>query len=118
TSTTTPNFVAVDGRRLHPARTPANGPVLHWLLLALCWIAFNASAPAAPVPAPRTNLIAAVLAEDEADQIDRVKKLIDSSDPLVEQALTAWRGGALYLLETNGTKIPFLLDAATDADAK
>jgi len=129
TSTTPPDFVAVDPssvaalrkldvRRLHPARTPANGASLLCLLLLLGWIGFNASVPAAPIPAHRTNLIAAVLAEDESDQIDRVKKLIESSDPLVEQALTAWRGGALYLLETNGTKIPFLLDAATDADAK
>jgi urea transport system permease protein len=64
----------------------------------------------------RQTLIKAIVSEDAAEQISLIRKLIGSSDSVVEQALTAWRGGALYLLETNDTKIPFLLDAQTDSN--
>lgn len=82
------------------------------VLLGVCLV------HAAPAPAHRTNLVAAVLSEDAAEQIDFVKKLVESTDPLVEQALAAWRQGGLFLYETNDTKTPFLLDVAADADGK
>ncbi len=64
----------------------------------------------------RTNLVQAILSEDLAEQTQLLQKLNGSEDPMVPQALTAWRGGSVYLLETNDTKIPFLLDAAMDTD--
>ena len=82
------------------------------LVLLCCIISFAASA-ASP---HRTNLVQAILSDDFARQTEIIKSLIEASDPLVEQGLTAWRGGSLYLYETNETKIPFLLDAAVDGD--
>ena len=64
----------------------------------------------------RATLVKAVLSEDAAEQQNLIKGLVGADDPVIEQALIAWRGGSLYLLETNDTKIPFLLDAQTDAD--
>src|SRR6266850_721313 len=67
--------------------------------------------------AARTNLIRAVLSEDNSEQIALVKKLIDADDVVVAQGLAAWRLGSLYLTEGE-TKIPFLLDVALDSDGK
>ena len=80
------------------------------LLASLC------SATAAPEH--RTNLVAAVLTEDTDQQLALIKKLSDAGDPLIEQALSAWRQGGLYLYETNETRTPFLLDAQADAEGK
>ena len=66
--------------------------------------------------AQRVTLVKAVLSEDAADQQNLIKQLIGANDPVIEQALIAWRGGSLYLLETNNTKIPFLLEALTDTE--
>jgi urea transport system permease protein len=67
-------------------------------------------------PEERQTLIKAALSEDAAEQISLLQKLIGSNDSMVVQALTAWRGGGLYLLETNDTKVPFLLEAQTDSN--
>ena len=56
------------------------------------------------------------MSDDFARQSEIIKSLIEANDPMVEQALVAWRGGTLYLFETNDTKVPFLLDATLDAD--
>jgi urea transport system permease protein len=64
----------------------------------------------------RTNLVAAVLSEDFDKQAELIRSLVEANDPMVEQALTAWRGGSLYLYETNDTKTPFLLDGTPDAE--
>src|SRR4029077_21203897 len=64
----------------------------------------------------RTNIVEAILSDDFSHQTEIIKSLIEANDPIVEQVLTAWRGGALYLYETNETKTPFLLDAALDGD--
>ena len=66
--------------------------------------------------AQRSRLVKAVLSEDAAEQQSLIKGLVGANDPVIEQALTAWRGGSLYLLETNDTKIPFLLETQTDTD--
>ncbi|MEY2410673.1 MAG: urea transport system permease protein [Verrucomicrobiota bacterium] len=87
------------------------------LLPALVLLAAPES-PAAPGLSDRQLLVNAVLAEDASEQVELVRKLVESSDPLVEQALTAWRGGSLYLLETNDSRIPFLLAPLTDGDGK
>jgi len=64
----------------------------------------------------RATLQKAILSEDLTEQSQLLQTLIDAEDPLVQQALTAWRGGALYIYETNGTRAPFFLDVQTDAD--
>src|SRR5215213_5338181 len=66
--------------------------------------------------ASRTNLVAAVLSEDFDKQAQLIRSLVGANDPMVEQGLIAWRGGSLYLYETNDTKIPFLLDSTPDAE--
>ncbi len=66
----------------------------------------------------RASLVQAILAEDSKQQIETVKKLIEASDPIVEQTLTAWRQGALFLYETNDVKIPFVLDVQPDSEGK
>ena len=65
---------------------------------------------------PRETLIKAILSEDAAEQAALLQKLIGANDPMIAQALTAWRGGTLFLFETNGTKTPFLLDSQTDSN--
>ena len=94
-----------------------NGPRPPFALIR-CFILFYLSVASvfAGAPQHRTNLVEAVLSEDFARQSEIIRSLVDANDPLVEQALTAWRGGSLYLYETNDAKIPFLLDSATDAD--
>ncbi len=67
-------------------------------------------------PGYRTNLTQALLSEDLAEQTRLLQTLIGADDPVVEQALTAWRGGAVYLYETNDTKTPILLDTQADGD--
>ncbi|HXG49396.1 MAG TPA: urea ABC transporter permease subunit UrtB [Methylomirabilota bacterium] len=92
-------------------------PILRLILLQLAL--FGAvSHLAAADPAPRAKLVRAVLAEDAAAQEALIKELIGAEDPMIVQALTAWRGGSLYLYETNDTRIPFLLDPQPDADGR
>ena len=64
----------------------------------------------------RANLAQAILSEDLVEQTQLLQKLIGIDDPIVQQALIAWRGGSVFVFETNETKTPFLLDAATDTD--
>jgi urea transport system permease protein len=85
-------------------------------LRGLIVIFFFAALTAFAAPPHRTNLVEAVLSEDFARQTEISKSLVTANDPLVEQALVAWRGGALYVLETNDTRVPVLLDAATDGE--
>ena len=66
----------------------------------------------------RTNLVEAVLSEDPSRQFELIKAFALSGDPFVEQALTAWRGGSVYIFQSGENKIPFLLDSQTDADGK
>jgi urea transport system permease protein len=66
--------------------------------------------------AQRAVLVKAVLSDDAGEQQNLIKQLVGANDPVIEQAMIAWRGGSLYLLETNDTRIPFLLEAQTDAD--
>jgi urea transport system permease protein len=82
-------------------------------------VAANSQADAATVqPALRTNLVQALLSEDFSEQTQLLQKMIGAEDTMIPQALTAWRGGSVYAFETNQTKIPFLLDAATDSDGR
>src|SRR6185503_5501836 len=86
------------------------------LLLALLLSAATFRASAAPASSPSTNaptaatgltnLVRALLSEDPAEQTQLIQTLIGASHPLVPQALTAWRGGAVFILETNNARIP------------
>ena len=68
--------------------------------------------------AHRTNLVAAILSQDPAEQLRLLKECSSANDAWVEQSLAAWRQGALYIFETNDTRVPFLLDATTDTEGK
>lgn len=64
----------------------------------------------------RVRFVQAVLSDDFEEQTRIIGGLVSSRDDLIQQALTAWRGGSLYVLETNETKVPILLDPQVDAD--
>jgi urea transport system permease protein len=66
----------------------------------------------------RTNLVVAILADDPAQQLDVIRKLADATNPIVAQVLTAWRGGSIYIYETNDTRVPFYLDTQLDSEDK
>ena len=93
-----------------------------FFLASLCLGLVDSRAAAAAIATPSTNrtvLTEAVLAEDSDKQIELVRKLVNAgSESIVEQALSAWRLGNLFLLETNDTRIPFLLEARTDGEGK
>ena len=86
------------------------------MLTAVAWVALARPVSAADF-SPRTNLVQAILSEDLAEQTQLIQKLIGAEDPMVQQALTAWRGGSVYIFETNDTKVPFLLDGTIDANS-
>src|SRR5687767_3949978 len=87
-------------------------------LIALGLLFLPLAAGVAATGEHRTNLVHAILSEDTGQQTELIKKLVDAHDPLVEQALAAWRQGGVFILETNETRIPFLLDAQTDAEGR
>jgi len=99
---------------------PATQTAARFLLLCIVLLVQLRPLTAAPVPAPsphRATLIEALLTDDAGKQIDLVKKLVDAgADPIVEQALSAWRQGGVFIYETNDTRTPFMLDAQTDGD--
>lgn len=64
----------------------------------------------------RIRLVQAVLSDDFQEQTRIIEGLVGNRDDLIQQALTAWRGGSLYVLETNDTKVPILLDPQVDTD--
>ncbi|MBC8002018.1 MAG: hypothetical protein H7X97_05475, partial [Opitutaceae bacterium] len=85
-----------------------------WFMLA----GIVASGQPAKVP-DRTLLLQVLLSTNETEQIVLVGKLADDPDPMVEQALAAWRRDGLYLREgADGTKIPFILDAQRDEEKR
>ena len=86
------------------------------MLAAVACVALAGTVCAAD-SAQRTNLVQAILSEDLAEQTQLLQKLIGAEDPMVQQALIAWRGGSVYVFETNDTKVPFILDTALDANS-
>lgn len=64
----------------------------------------------------RSDFVKAVISSNFVERELLLRKLVGRPDSQVEQGLVAWRGGSLYLYETNGLKIPFLLESQTDAD--
>jgi urea transport system permease protein len=69
----------------------------------------------------RGTLVRAVFSQDAMEQTELIKKLVDANDELVARALTAWRGGELYLFTpTESTNaIPLVLEPPeTDGKCK
>jgi urea transport system permease protein len=87
-------------------------------LIAFSLLFCPLTVPAAKSGEHRTNLVQAILSEDAIQQTELIKKLADADDPLVEQALAAWRQGGVFILETNDARIPFLLDAQADGEGR
>jgi hypothetical protein len=84
--------------------------ILIWALVS-CGCVYGATAQ-------RENLTKAILSDDLSEQTQLLQKLIGVDDPIIQQTLIAWRGGEVYLYETNDTRVPFLLDPQTDTDGK
>lgn len=84
-------------------------------ILAVAMAALCLAPASFATPEERQTLIKAVLTEDSSERLPLLQKLVGSSDAAIEQTLTAWRGGSLYIHETNDAKTPFLLDAQSDA---
>lgn len=84
------------------------------LLAALLFTATAARAADA-----RAVLIQALLTNDVSAQIALVQSLTAAQDPMVAQALAAWRQGGVFLFDgPGGSKNPFLLDLVTDASGQ
>lgn len=67
----------------------------------------------------RDVLVEALTNADAGAQILLVQKLTGAKDPLVIQALGAWRQGGVYLLgEGDQPKTPFVLESAQDSAGK
>ena len=95
--------------------------LLDRLTKTLLGLLLSLTNPVASSAAPehRAALTQAILSQDGKEQAELIKKLIDANDPLVEQALAAWRLGNLYINEgANGVRTPFLLDAQLDSEGK
>jgi urea transport system permease protein len=89
--------------------------LLSSFFLLCCWTSAQAAVPT-PV---REQLVQLILSEDQELQMAQVKKFSESTDPAVEQILSLWRQGGIYIFETaDGKKVPFTLDPTTDADGK
>jgi len=67
--------------------------------------------------AVREKLSNSILAEG-AEQQKLVGELGDTGSKLVRDVLIAWTRDSVFLYDTNGTKIPVLLEDQTDADGK
>jgi len=91
-------------------------PVFAIRLGLLFALLFAAQGGFAGTNAARETLVKALLSEDFQTQADCIQKLIGAEDPVIQQALVAWRGGAVYVHEVDGAKTPFLLDSQTDSD--
>ena len=66
----------------------------------------------------RKILADSAVEEDVTKQIDFILRLAGVSDPVVQQGVTAWRQGGLYILDTNSLKQAFFLDATAETDGK
>lgn len=89
-----------------------------WALVVLSLVA-GLPVHGQPDPGARARLAEAMLSEDADLQMRVLKELIGSGgDPMIVQALASWRGGAAYLFETNGTRIPVILEAQTDSEGR
>jgi urea transport system permease protein len=87
-------------------------------MLAIAAALIHNRALAADPSTNRALLVDAILSDDVVRQAELIKQLASANDPVIEQSLIAWRGGSLYIFETNDSRIPFLLDPATDSEGR
>ncbi len=87
---------------------------LRSILLGLCLLAVCYQSRAASNARP--DLVAAILSEDAGQQMEMIKKLAETNEPLVVQVLSAWRLSELFIHEADDKKIPFLLDAQLNSE--
>ncbi len=91
-----------------------------WTTLRMALLAIASvlalSSRAAEVPSGRALLVQAILADDAAQQVELVKKLVDANDPVVAQALTLRISDGEVLKDSSGQ--PLLANASelTPAD--
>lgn len=96
----------------------------HWLYAAalLCVLGGPSARSAEASHADsrsRGRLAEAMTSEDLDLQMQVLRELGGSGgDPLIEQALMAWRGGSIYLHESNGVRTPILFEAQTDSEGR
>lgn len=91
--------------------------ILRMMLAIWCSSLAVWAAPAEDEPAVRTQLARALLAPS-GEQQKLVGDLGDTGSKLVREVLIAWTRDNVFLFETNGTKIPVLLEDQTDAEGK
>jgi len=87
---------------------------LRSILLGLCLLAVCYQSRAASNARP--DLVAAILSEDAGQQMEMIKKLAETNEPLVVQVLSAWRLSELFIHEADDKKLPFLLDAQLNSE--
>ncbi len=87
------------------------------LFIFLAFVASPHLGAATPEEA-RKILADSAVEEDATKQIAFILKLAGVNDPVVQQGVTAWRQGGLFLYETNSLKQPFFLDTAAQTDGK
>jgi urea transport system permease protein len=69
-------------------------------------------------PAARTNLVEAIITEDQDRQFALIRNLVEAEEPFIKTALEAWRGGLVHIYETDEAKVPVLLDSQVDSEDK
>jgi len=89
---------------------------LRFFLLAVVLLA--SPLPIRAADSTRADLVAAILSEDVDQQLELIKKLADTDEPIVTQVLAAWRLSEVYLYEQDDKKIPFLLDPQLNSDGE
>jgi len=87
---------------------------LRSILLGVCLLALCYQSRAASNARP--DLVAAILSEDAGQQMEMIKKLAETNEPLVVQVLSAWRLSELFIHEADDKKLPFLLDAQLNSE--
>jgi urea transport system permease protein len=106
-----------------PSQKKQMAPLL-WLRLAVlglcgCILFSTPTRSQGATLGAREQLVQLILTEDLETQIKQIRQLSQQGDPVVEQVLSLWRQGGVYLQETaDGKKIPFTLDSSVDADSK
>lgn len=92
-------------------------PILRIFIFTLTLVGFfGASGPSKAAGEVRAQLVKALLSEDLAEQTTIIQGFVSSSDPIIPQVLTAWRGGEVYAEESGDTRVPVLLDSQADED--
>jgi urea transport system permease protein len=88
---------------------------LFWIVALV--VAFALPSRAEGEAEVRRRLVQCLLASG-AEQRQDVIQLADTGSKIVHEVLFAWTREEIYLIETNGAKIPVILEDQTDADGK